>query len=449
MNAKIKQQIMLQAVKIQKHVNDEIKIEFQSDGIHFKSVDPSHTELLLSFIPKHSIDEYSLGNTIEIGIDIDKLRDFLKLGKKEDIFTFDYDLDSHRLIVKLGYLTRTMGLIDIEHIEDSKIPPLKLGDRVLVNTKMFYDSLKNVLYELVEEYGIESTIVTYDKTGETEDIDIEVIIKKRFKQVYDSAYLTIQQDRIVLENLSSFDEDKDRKNRDSIIADTGILTVISGNNIETAFSDEILKHLSNYKKYWEQITIETDYYHPIKISGDNGKVQFEYWRAPCISDDIDRKRFEETQKETVVKEEVKTKKKAAAQVGKKIEPKIEKPIEPLIAVQKKLDKRKQETDIYADRESICKPKQLEYEKHQWTYAMEEIKDVLERHFSHKRQGFFTEITCNKGFVFFAADPRTDKEVSDKQGENIIENMLPEGFVLIAWYRYRPEKWIAQTVKKAT
>lgn len=424
MNVKIRQNIVLQAVEIQRRVNDDIIIGFLEDGIHFKSVSMDHVEMLVSFISTKVCDGYRLGNTgeLEIGIDVTKLRDFLKLGKKDDIFVFDYDPDNCRLIVKLGYLTCAMGLISVECIENVKVPRLELKNRVLVNTKMFYDTLKNVLYEPIK-----------DDTG-----------KEKFKQFYNGAFLTILQNRIILENLCSFDEDRDRKNRGCIIADTNILTVVYGNSATTAFSDEVFKHLQIFKKNWEHVTVETDYFHPIRISGDNGFVQFEYWRAPAMPDEIDRTEFDKVQKEAMGKKEVKTGPevkdlKAKAEVVEKVEPKpeIKETVKPVV-------------------KPICKPKRQLYNKYQWSQDMEIVKDKIEKHrFNRGTERDQVKKTVEyQGFVFFINVPKFETELSyvkikNKDAAKIIQKVLPEKYVLIAWYKWSNNGWVAQAVKKVS
>lgn len=427
MNIKIKQHIILQAVEIQRQINHEIKIVFSKDGIHFKTISEDHAELLVSFISKKACNVYQLKNNeeLEIGIDATKFRDFLKLGKKDDIFTFDIDLDRFCLIVKLGYLTRTIGLINLEYIDNMKVPNLKLKNHIIINTKMFYDNLKKVLYEPIEK-----------SSG-----------KKKPKQKYQGAYLTIKPEYIVLENIDGFNEDRDKKNREHLIVKKDFLTIISSNNSTTAFNDKVFKHLQIFKKNWEQITIETDYFHPIKITGDNGLVQFDYWRVPVIPDNIDRKRFEETQKQTIITEEIKkpdfeittTKN----EEKNKLEPVVKiKPVEPLIALKKK-------TDIYADRLSICKPKGLPYDKHQWTSDMEKIKDELGKSLEKQDNKTLLKAINYDGFVFFIVNLNEKTVVDNIALEVMIGKLLPNRFVLIAWYQYNLEKLIVQTVEKAS
>ena len=224
-------------------------------------------------------------------------------------------------------------------------------------------------------------------------------------------------------------------------------------NYRLVISDEILKHLSDYKKYWKHVTLETDYYHPIKISGDNGFVQFEYWRAPSMPDEIDRERFEEVQKETVIKEEIKPEPEVITQVEKKIEPEPE--VKPKTKPTVKLIPGYCDGKRFYMVKPICKPKHQPYKKYQWSQDMEEIQDKLEKHRLNRetKKDRVKQVVEYKGFVFFINKPLIETELSyikikSKNGAQIIQQALPEGYVLIAWYKWGDMGWIAQAVKKA-
>jgi len=62
MTIKLKQRILLQAIDIHKHLTNEIKIQFLENSIRIKSVDPAHYEMVITDIPKHACEEYSLGD---------------------------------------------------------------------------------------------------------------------------------------------------------------------------------------------------------------------------------------------------------------------------------------------------------------------------------------------------------------------------------------------------
>lgn len=298
----------MQAVSIQ-NLNHEIKIKFLNDGIHFRAVDPAHAELLHIRIPKGACDEYDLRKTgeIEIGIDIDKLKVFAKIFKKNDVFELNYDPNSHKLIIIVGHLTRTMGLIDTLSIPDPETPKLRLRNKIFVDSKLFRDNLEEVLCDDVTEEGIELVIITDDKGKTTEEyIDVSEV---KHKKVYAKAFLSVLPDRILFEN-ESYDEEKSKTKKSSILANNEYLDIvysIEKDNITGLDAEVLLKRVKKFSKYWKKICVMLDYFHPVCVFGENGFTEFEYWLAPCIPDDVDTNRVWEVNKKILIKEEVKLK----------------------------------------------------------------------------------------------------------------------------------------------
>lgn len=464
---KIKQNILLQAINIHRHLVKEIKIEFSENGIRIFSVDPSNCELVITTIPKTACEEYNVERDLEMGIDMQKIKEYLRLFKKDDVLTFDYDADVNRLLGKEGNLTRGMGLLDLAGWPDPKIPKVDLKNKVSINTKIFYDSLKGIMSN----------------------------------KNYEHTYISTTRDSLILENQDD-DEDHDKENRSVIMQDTGALTVdycnATDNNYTIFRSDFLIKQINEYKKCFDHVIIETSPREPIRITANNDNLQVEYWLAPLIrDDDHERQVILEDQEEPDTEKELKPE----TEIEKTVEPEIIEPLEAIKEIVKPtefdkiepvdatvngveyatdeindpeaytdIDERQEEyiethkdklepkskskskeeiepvIDVHSDRLSIRKPKGLEYEKHQWTIDMEKIRDKLEKSLKKESKKALSKVTEIKGFVFFVVNS-TDVKADNGTGENIIENLLGTGFVLIAWYRYKPEKWIAQTVKK--
>jgi hypothetical protein len=111
MHMSIEGRKLVRTLDIHRHLTQEIKIVFKNDGVHITSVDPTYQRMVTTVLKKTACKEYDIKEHGElvIGIDLVKIRDFLKIGTPGDVFTFDYDDESHRLVVRLGNLVRTMG----------------------------------------------------------------------------------------------------------------------------------------------------------------------------------------------------------------------------------------------------------------------------------------------------------------------------------------------------
>jgi len=457
MTIKLKQRILLQAIDIHRHLTNEIKIQFLENSIRIKSVDPAHYEMVITDIPKRTCEEYSLGDgDLEIGMDLKKLRDFLRLFKKDDVLTFDYDPDTNRLIGKQGYLTRGMGLLDMTGWNSEKTPKVELKNMVSVDTKIFYASLKGIISN----------------------------------KNYEQTSIIVIRDGVMLEKIDE-DEDKDKRDRAVIMQDTGALTVNhcnanDKNNYIIFRSDILIKQINEYKKCFDHVTIETSPEEPIRITANNDNLQVEYWLAPIIPDEsYGRQKMVEEQKEEIKpKLEIKEPLEAIKEIVKPTEFDRVEPVDgtvggieyaadevndPAVYGDAELEDSQEEyIDAYKDKPEpkskegvkpmvipIRKPKHQPYKKQQWSQDMEYIRDTIEKHRLNRdtKQDKIKQVAEYKGFVFFINRPQIETELSyvkikNKNGNQIIQQVLPDGYVLIAWFKWHENGWIAQTVKNA-
>ena len=52
------------------------------------------------------------GNDMELGIDLDKIKEVLKLSRGGDILEIDQNDEKNRLIIRVGNIVRKMNLVD-------------------------------------------------------------------------------------------------------------------------------------------------------------------------------------------------------------------------------------------------------------------------------------------------------------------------------------------------
>lgn len=110
---------------------DEVKFTISPEGISLKAVDPAHVAMVEVSLGKGAFESYEADDT-EIGIDIDKVKDVLKLASSGDIIYMEQDEDRGRLIFKVGNITRRMNLVDTSSLNDPRVPQLELAASVEV-----------------------------------------------------------------------------------------------------------------------------------------------------------------------------------------------------------------------------------------------------------------------------------------------------------------------------
>ncbi len=127
------------------HVTDEAKVIANKDGWHVRAVDPAHVALIETHVPD-LIDCFErvcstkslerIDGDIAFGLDLPKMKEILRLAKKDDVVNLGVDLPDaegkDRITVETGRTTRTMSAIDTEGMADPKLPALNLTARLTV-----------------------------------------------------------------------------------------------------------------------------------------------------------------------------------------------------------------------------------------------------------------------------------------------------------------------------
>ncbi|MCD6222094.1 MAG: proliferating cell nuclear antigen (pcna) [Thermoplasmata archaeon] len=121
---------------------DEAKFKFDGDGMYGRMVDPAHVGMIDFKMKKEAFDEYECKEEAEIGVELEKLKSILRLAAGEDIVELIYKKDEGRLNVKIGNLTRKIGLLDTSEMPDTKIPSLELPAEIVISTGELYQAIR-------------------------------------------------------------------------------------------------------------------------------------------------------------------------------------------------------------------------------------------------------------------------------------------------------------------
>ncbi len=139
--ARARAEILKEVVNVVSTLVDEAKFNINADGLTLKAVDPAHIAMVDLSLGKDAFDEFKSEET-EIGIDIDKLSQFLKLAKTGDVVDLKHDDDKRRLNIVVGDITRRMSLIDTTGMSDPKVPNLDLPASVTVKADDLMQGIK-------------------------------------------------------------------------------------------------------------------------------------------------------------------------------------------------------------------------------------------------------------------------------------------------------------------
>jgi proliferating cell nuclear antigen len=120
---------------------DEAKFNITEDGISLRAVDPAHVAMIDMSLKSSAFENFKASEN-ELGIDITKMLDVLKLAKPSDIITINHDEEKNKLILKIANITRSMSLVDTTGMVEPKVPNLELPVKVVVSTTELSQGIK-------------------------------------------------------------------------------------------------------------------------------------------------------------------------------------------------------------------------------------------------------------------------------------------------------------------
>lgn len=132
-HAKAKAEVLREVVDVVSTLVDEAKFMVSPKGLALKAVDPAHVAMVDLTLNKDAFEEYKAEDT-ELGLDLAKLGQFLKLARTGEIIDLKHDEEKRRLSVVVGNTTKRMSLIDTTGMSDPKVPNLALPVRVVVKS---------------------------------------------------------------------------------------------------------------------------------------------------------------------------------------------------------------------------------------------------------------------------------------------------------------------------
>lgn len=139
--AKVKAEVLKTVLDAVAPLVDEVKLQCTPEGINLKAVDPAHVAMVDLSVGKGAFQEFK-ADDMDMGIDLDKLKDILKLAGSQDVIELEYKEDAHRLVFKIGHITRRMALVDTQNMGDPKVPNLNLPNQVTITSGELQQGIK-------------------------------------------------------------------------------------------------------------------------------------------------------------------------------------------------------------------------------------------------------------------------------------------------------------------
>ncbi len=134
LDAEIKSEILKDLTEIVGTIVNEVKINVEEDGISLKAVDPAHVAMVEMHLNKDAFESYEAEET-ELGLNLNKIDQFLKLSGTGDVLSIEHLEDENRLLLKVDNITQKMPLLDTAGMTDPNVPQLDLPNTLKVEGK--------------------------------------------------------------------------------------------------------------------------------------------------------------------------------------------------------------------------------------------------------------------------------------------------------------------------
>lgn len=132
--SKVRAEVLKEVTDVISTLVDEAKFNIGPDGISVRAVDPAHVAMVDLSLDKGAFEEYR-GEEEEIGIDMDKIKEVLRLARAGDTIAIQHDGEKNRLVFNVGNVTRQMALVDTAGMAETKVPNLNLPAKIVVKTE--------------------------------------------------------------------------------------------------------------------------------------------------------------------------------------------------------------------------------------------------------------------------------------------------------------------------
>ena len=133
-DAKVKSDVLKEVIDVVSTLVDEAKVTAGKDGLTVKAVDPAHVAMVDLTLDRGAFEAYK-ADDVELGLDMDKMKEVLRLSRAGEVLAIDHEEDKNRLTVHVGNITRRMSLVDTAGMSDPKVPNLNLPAKVKVRTE--------------------------------------------------------------------------------------------------------------------------------------------------------------------------------------------------------------------------------------------------------------------------------------------------------------------------
>jgi len=225
---------------------NEASLKITPEAIELVAMDPANVAMVIFKLLSSACTEYSVGEKVEIAINLNNFKQILRRAKGNDILSLELEDNKLKVILK-GTSIRTFSLpiIDLEQ-KEQRVPELNFGSIIKTHASVFNEAI--------------------------EDADI----------VGESVSLHAEQGKLSV----SAEGDLTKAHIDIRDSDTTKINVHGASPIKAKYSLEYLKKMMNGSKLADEVIIQFNKDYPLRLDYKAiDKVALSFILAPRVEND--------------------------------------------------------------------------------------------------------------------------------------------------------------------
>src|SRR2546425_13029479 len=120
-DVKVKAEVLKEVVDVISTLVDEAKFNITKDAVPVRAVAPAHVAMVDLGLEGGAF-EASRADECELGLDMDKIKEVLKLARSGAVIGITHEEEKNRLVLNVGNTTRGVSLVDTAGVSDPKGP---------------------------------------------------------------------------------------------------------------------------------------------------------------------------------------------------------------------------------------------------------------------------------------------------------------------------------------
>ncbi len=164
---------MKEVIEILSSVTNEAKLEFDNDGLRVRAIDAARIAMVDLFVPKGSFDLYELDEKVEVSVELDKIRNVLRLASQSENLVVN--ISGNKIKFVLGTLTKTISTLD-SFVNSPKLPSVDPKNYVVMR-KADLDRVLRAANDVRDSIRFSITEKRFEASSRSESEEVDLVLE--------------------------------------------------------------------------------------------------------------------------------------------------------------------------------------------------------------------------------------------------------------------------------